>query len=190
MTGASPNVTEKNDMTAIKTVGMIGLGKMGAPMARHLAAKGFDVTGYDIDPAAARSLAAHGVKAAASPAALATACECVIVVVAFEHQVEAVLFGDNGVTSGARPGTIVGIAATISPQGMKRMAARLQEHKLVVLDIPLCRGEPAAEVREIADCRRRRQGRVRALPSGLRGFRGFGVSSRRGRRRPDRQDGQ
>lgn len=131
--------------SAIATVGVVGLGKMGAPMARHLATKGFAVTGYDIDPAAAKALAAHGVTAAPSPSALAAACEFVIVVVAFEHQVEAALFGDNGVTSGAKPGTIIGIAATISPQGMTRIAERLEQHKLIVLDIPLCRGEPAAE---------------------------------------------
>lgn len=129
----------------IQTVGVIGLGKMGAPMARHLAGKGFAVTGYDIDPAAAKRLAAHGVDAAPSPAALAAACRLVIVVTAFEHQVEAVLFGADGVTAGAKPGTIVGIAATISPQGMRRFAASLHEHGLIALDIPLCRGEPAAE---------------------------------------------
>jgi 3-hydroxyisobutyrate dehydrogenase-like beta-hydroxyacid dehydrogenase len=136
-------------MAAIKTVGVIGLGKMGAPMARHLAAKGFAVTGYDIDPAAARGLAANAVKPAPSPAALAASCEFVIVVVAFEHQVEAALFGDNGVTAGAKPGCIVGIAATISPQGMRRIAERLTTHNLIALDIPLCRGEPAAESGEL-----------------------------------------
>jgi 3-hydroxyisobutyrate dehydrogenase-like beta-hydroxyacid dehydrogenase len=130
---------------SIKTVGVIGLGKMGAPMARHLAAKGFSATGYDIDPAAAKRLAAQGVAAAPSPAALAAACDFVIVVTAFEHQVEAALFGADGVSAGAKPGTIVGIAATISPQGMRGMAERLTERKLVPLDIPLCRGEPAAE---------------------------------------------
>jgi 3-hydroxyisobutyrate dehydrogenase-like beta-hydroxyacid dehydrogenase len=136
-------------MSNHETVGMIALGKMGSPMARHLAAKGFAVTGYDIDPAAAKALAAHGVKAAPSPAAVAAACELVIVVVAFEHQVEAVLFGDNGVAGGAKPGTIVGIAATISPQGMQDFAKRLERKGLVPLDIPLCRGEPAAKSGEL-----------------------------------------
>jgi 3-hydroxyisobutyrate dehydrogenase-like beta-hydroxyacid dehydrogenase len=132
-------------MSAIKSVGVIGLGKMGGPMARHLATKGFDVTGIDIDPAGARALNVHGVKAAPSPAAVAQVSDFVIVVVAFEHQVEAVLFSDNGVCSGAKPGTIIGIAATISPQGMHAIAGRLTAHKLIALDIPLCRGEPAAE---------------------------------------------
>ena len=133
----------------IKTVGVIGLGKMGHPMARHLAGKGFAVLGHDIDPAAAQRLAQHGVTAAASPAALAGASDLVIVVTAFENQVEDVLFASNGVAAGARPGTVVGIAATISPRGMRRFAERLSERGLIALDIPLCRGEPAAEAGQL-----------------------------------------
>ena len=133
----------------IKTVGVIGLGKMGNPMARHLARNGFAVLGHDIDPAACQRLAQHGVTAAPSPAALASASDLVIVVTAFENEAEAVLFGADGVVSSAKPGTIVGIAATISPQGMRRFGASLAERQLIALDIPLCRGEPAAEAGQL-----------------------------------------
>jgi 3-hydroxyisobutyrate dehydrogenase-like beta-hydroxyacid dehydrogenase len=130
---------------AIKTVGVIGLGKMGQPIARHLAAKGFRVHGYDIDAAAVERAGADGVVIAPSPAAAAKTCDLVIVVTAFETQVEDALFGSEGIVTGARPGTIVGIAATISPQGMRSFGERLAECGLIALDIPLCRGEPAAE---------------------------------------------
>ncbi len=133
----------------IKTVGVVGLGKMGAPMARHLAAKGFSVIGHDIDPTVVKRLAAHGVTGALSPAKLAAATDLVIVVTAFERQVEDVLFGADGVADGARPGTVVGIAATISPQGMRKFSDRLVERGLIPLDIPLCRGEPAAEAGQL-----------------------------------------
>jgi 3-hydroxyisobutyrate dehydrogenase-like beta-hydroxyacid dehydrogenase len=132
-------------MAAIKSVGVIGLGKMGNPIARHLAAEGFAVHGYDIEPVTSATLAPHGVAAAASAAAVAAASELVIVVTAFERQVEDALFGADGVTAGAKPGTVVGVAATISPQGMRRFASRLEAHGVTPLDIPLCRGEPAAE---------------------------------------------
>jgi 3-hydroxyisobutyrate dehydrogenase-like beta-hydroxyacid dehydrogenase len=132
-------------MAAIGSVGVIGLGKMGGPMARHLAAKGFAVHGHDIVPAAVEALARHGVAGAASAAAVTAASELVIVVTAFEREVEDALFGANGIAAGARPGTIVGIAATISPHAMRRFASRLEARGLVPLDIPLCRGEPAAE---------------------------------------------
>ena len=133
----------------IKTVGVIGLGKMGHPIARHLARNGFAVLGHDIDPATAQRLAQYGVTAAPSPAALAAVSDLVIVVTAFETEVEDVLFAANGVAAGAKAGTIVGIAATISPRGMRRFGERLSERGLVALDIPLCRGEPAAEAGQL-----------------------------------------
>jgi 3-hydroxyisobutyrate dehydrogenase-like beta-hydroxyacid dehydrogenase len=129
----------------ITTVGIIGLGKMGNPMARLLAAKGFSVAGYDVRPAAGSAVAKHNVAIARSPADLAARCDLVIVVTGFEHEVEAALFGDNGVVNGARPGTIVAVASTISPSGMRAIGARLAAKGLLPLDIPLCRGEPAAE---------------------------------------------
>ncbi|SRR5581483_6603010 len=129
----------------IKTVGMIGLGKMGRPMARLLASKGFRTFGYDISESARAASAKNGVTIAASPAALAAECELVIVLTAFEHEVEAVLFGPDGVAAGARQGTIVGVASTISAQGMRAIGRRLAEKCLIALDMPLCRGEPFAE---------------------------------------------
>ncbi len=129
----------------IKTVGMIGLGKMGNPMARLLASKGFKAVGYDVSDAACKASAKNNVEIAASPAALAAKCDLVIVLTAFEHQAEDALFGKSGVVEGARKGTIVGIASTISAQGMRAIAKRLAEKGLVALDMPLCRGEPFAE---------------------------------------------
>jgi 3-hydroxyisobutyrate dehydrogenase-like beta-hydroxyacid dehydrogenase len=130
---------------AIKTVGMIGLGRMGNPMARLLAAKGFSVIGYDVSAAAGKAATKHKVAIAKSPAALAAKCDLVIVVTGFEDQAEDALFGKDGAVHGARPGTIIAMASTISPSGMQDIAKRLTQKKLIPLDIPLCRGEPAAE---------------------------------------------
>ena len=129
----------------IQTVGVIGLGKMGNPMARLLAAKGFSTIGYDVSASAAAAAAKNGVTIAASPSELAAKCDLVIVVTGFEQQAEEALFGEAGVAHGARSGTIVGVASTISPSGMQDIGKRLAARKLVPLDIPLCRGEPAAE---------------------------------------------
>jgi 3-hydroxyisobutyrate dehydrogenase-like beta-hydroxyacid dehydrogenase len=134
-------MTEKT----ITTVGIIGLGKMGNPMARLLAGKGFSVIGYDVNAAAGHAATKHGVALAASPSALAEKCELVIVVTGFEHQAEAALFGQGGAVEGARPGAIVGVASTISPKGMRAIGQRLSARGLIPLDIPLCRGELAAE---------------------------------------------
>lgn len=130
---------------AIKAVGMIGLGKMGGPMARLLAAKGISVIGYDVNGAARKAAAKHNATIAKSPSALASKCDLVIVVTGFEHQALEALFGKDGAVYGARPGTIIGIASTISPSGMRDIGKSLAAKKLIPLDIPLCRGEPAAE---------------------------------------------
>lgn len=129
----------------IGTVGVIGLGKMGGPIARHLSAGGFKTIGYDIVPSAVEIARENGVEIAASPAALASRCDLVIVLTAFEEQVEDAIFGHEGAATGARPGTIIGIAATISPSGTKSMARRLSAMSIIPLDIPLCRPEFAAE---------------------------------------------
>jgi 3-hydroxyisobutyrate dehydrogenase-like beta-hydroxyacid dehydrogenase len=130
---------------AIKTVGVIGLGKMGEPIARHLVGKSFTVYGCDIDAAANRRAEKNGVRVVASPAAVAQSSDLVIVLTAFEKQVEEVLFGDTGVVTAAQNGQIVAVAATISPTAMRGIGERLRQKGLVALDIPICRGEPAAE---------------------------------------------
>ena len=79
-------------MSTISKVGILGLGKMGAPMARHLLAKGFNVHGFDPVDAARAAAARLGVAVAASPADVARASELVIIVVGFDHEVETVVY--------------------------------------------------------------------------------------------------
>lgn len=131
-------------MNAIKKVGLLGLGKMGEPMARHLIAKGFEVTGYDPVAAACDKTRAHGVGIAASPREVAAACDVVIIVVGFDRDVEGVVFGEDGIVAGAHPGLIVALGSTVAPRYAKRLAERLAEKNIVMLDIPLTRGEAAA----------------------------------------------
>ena len=129
----------------IRRVGMIGLGKMGNPMCRHLRKAGFEVIGTDISEAARASLAAAGVKTAATAREVAAASDFVIVVVGFDSEAEAAILGPDGVGAGARPGLIVGVASTVAPRTMTRIAARLEGNGITLLDMPLTRGEPAAE---------------------------------------------
>src|SRR5262249_37290038 len=130
----------------IKRVGMIGLGKMGLPMSRRLAARGFTVVGYDVALAAIKAAAAAGVQPVNSAKAVATTTDLVIVVVGFDQEVATALFGSHGVLAGAGDGLIVAIASTVAPRTMKKIAARLPTRPAVtLLDIPLCRGEGAAQ---------------------------------------------
>ena len=131
-------------MTAISRIGILGLGKMGAPIAKHLLARGFSVAGYDPLEPAQRNARTLGVSVLGSPREVALASELVIIVVGFDQQVETVVFGNDGVAQAARTGLIVALGSTVAPRYASRLAERLKEHGVVLLDIPLARGEAAA----------------------------------------------
>lgn len=131
-------------MTAISRIGILGLGKMGAPMAKHLLARGFSVSGYDPVDAARQAARALGVCVFDSPGEVAKAAELVIIVVGFDQEVEAVLFGAEGIVPAARGGLIAALGSTVAPRYARRLAERLAAHRIVLLDIPLARGEAAA----------------------------------------------
>jgi 3-hydroxyisobutyrate dehydrogenase-like beta-hydroxyacid dehydrogenase len=128
----------------IRRVGIIGLGKMGMPMARHLRKAGFTVQAYDVSAAALEAVEVAGIASAPSPSALAAASDFVIIVVGFDSEVEHVMFAADGVAAGAHAGLVVGIASTVAPATMARLAARLGAG-VALLDMPLTRGEGAAE---------------------------------------------
>jgi len=88
---------------SVKNTGIIGLGAMGFSMARHMVNKGFDVTGYDIAPEAARRAKEAGIKIAAGPADVGAAAEIVIVMVATDAQVEEVITSSGLLDSLASP---------------------------------------------------------------------------------------
>jgi 3-hydroxyisobutyrate dehydrogenase-like beta-hydroxyacid dehydrogenase len=117
---------------------------MGAPMAKHLRAKGYNVFGYDPVDEARRAALALGVAVLDSPREVALASDVVIVVVGFDHEVETVIYGADGVMEAARPGLIIAIGSTIAPRYTQKLAARLRSRDMVLLDIPLARGEAAA----------------------------------------------
>jgi 3-hydroxyisobutyrate dehydrogenase-like beta-hydroxyacid dehydrogenase len=131
-------------MDAIRSVGIVGLGKMGLPMARHLIAAKFTVVGCDPSAPARREAAALGVRVVDSAKALAQASDLVLIVVGFDREVEAALFGEHGIAQAARPGLIVAIGSTVAPRYAKQLAERLAARNMVLLDIPLARGEAAA----------------------------------------------
>src|SRR5712692_409651 len=111
-------------MTAIRKVGILGLGKMGAPMAKHLLAAGFDVAGFDPIDGARRNARSLGVSVLDSPREVARASELVIIVVGFDHEVESVVFGKDGIVEAARPGLIVALGSTVAPRYARRQIGR------------------------------------------------------------------
>jgi len=131
--------------TNIRRVGIIGLGKMGFPMARHLRKAGFTVAACDVSAAARTQAEGAGIKVVASPKAVAADSDFVIVVVGFDSEAETVVLGADGIAPAARPGLIVGIASTVAPRTMQKLADKLKGTGVVLLDMPITRGEAAAE---------------------------------------------
>jgi 3-hydroxyisobutyrate dehydrogenase len=125
-------------------VAFIGLGTMGAAMAANLARAGFGVTAWNRTPGRAPELADLGVAIAANPAAAAADAEIVVVCVSDTPDVEAVLFGQDGVVGGARAGTLIVDCSTIAPSGSWDFAARLKEHGLSMVDAPVSGGSEGA----------------------------------------------
>jgi 3-hydroxyisobutyrate dehydrogenase-like beta-hydroxyacid dehydrogenase len=133
-------------MKEIRNVGVIGLGKMGMPMARLLRERGFTVTGYDVALPVVKAAAGKGIQPVNSPKAVAAASDLIIIAVGFDSEVEAVMFGDNGAFAGAADGSVIAIASTVAPATMRKLKRRSSHRPAVaLLDIPLCRGEQAAE---------------------------------------------
>ena len=121
-------------------VGWVGLGAMGLPMAGCVARAGYKMAAYDIDPGRAASLAADGVKPAASISVVASGADVLVLMVATPGQVEDVLFGDDPAASALAPGTVVLVMATVGPAAVQHWAGRLAEQQVVVVDAPVSGG--------------------------------------------------
>jgi 3-hydroxyisobutyrate dehydrogenase len=125
-------------------VGVIGLGIMGAPMARNLVKAGFDVTVWNRTRAKADALARDGARVAATPRDLAREVDVLVVMVTNSPDVEAVLFGKDAALDGARPGQLWIDMSTISPEVTRSIAARLRERGVQMLDAPVSGGDKGA----------------------------------------------
>ena len=131
-------------MQAFKTIGILGLGKMGLPMAKHLMTHKYSIVGYDPAATARRAALEAGVRMVDSAREVAQSAELVFIVVGFDSEVERVIFGADGVIAGATPGLILALGSTVAPRYTKDLATRLAARRITLLDIPLTRGEAAA----------------------------------------------
>ena len=126
-------------------VGFLGLGTMGAAMAANLARTGFAVTAWNRTPRPRPDLEALGATIAATPADVARSTDVVVICVSDTPDVEAVLFGPDGVASGARHGQLVVDCSTISPSATRDFAGRLAGAGVVLVDAPVSGGSEGAQ---------------------------------------------
>lgn len=126
------------------TIGFIGLGVMGKPMARNLLARGFPLVVHSRSPRPVEELVEAGAQAAWSPAEVARAATRIITMLPDSPDVERVLEGERGVFSTVRSGTIIVDTSTIAPAAARRLAERARSLGAAMLDAPVSGGEIGA----------------------------------------------
>ena len=126
------------------TVGFIGLGLMGKPMAQNLLKRGFPLVVHSRSPAPVDDLVAAGATRAPTPAAVARQATRIITMLPDSPDVEQVLEGADGILSSVQPGTILIDSSSISPAVARRLADAARAREAVMLDAPVSGGEIGA----------------------------------------------
>lgn len=125
-------------------ISFIGLGTMGAPMAQNLLKAGFNITVHNRTRNKEEPLESQGAKRAASPKDAAKDADVVITNVSDTPDVEEVILGERGVIHTMKAGSILIDVSTISPLVTKKIAAKLVEKKIDMLDCPVSGGSEGA----------------------------------------------
>lgn len=115
------------------TVGFVGLGRMGLPMAGNLLKAGMRVVGCDVDPARTAALAGLGAGTAASPAEAARGADVTVSMVMNDAILLEVAAGPDGVLAGAGPGRVYVDLSTVTPAASARVATAARERGVAYL---------------------------------------------------------
>jgi 3-hydroxyisobutyrate dehydrogenase len=130
----------------MERIGFVGLGTMGASMAANLLKAGAQLTVWNRTQGRVAELVAQGAAAASSPADVARNSAIVVVCVSDTPDVEAVLFGADGVLAGAASGSLVIDCSTIAPESTREFGRRLAERGIGMVDAPVSGGSEGARL--------------------------------------------
>ncbi|MEK6712200.1 MAG: NAD(P)-dependent oxidoreductase [Nitrospinota bacterium] len=136
-------------MSGKERVGVIGLGLMGSALSGNLIQNGYEVSGFDIEPARMRELEERGGEAASSPAGAARGAQFVLTSLLYSRTVREVCLGGNGAAEAAGPGLIVIDTSTSSPDDSAETARLLRERGVGFLDASLSGGSNDAWARTL-----------------------------------------
>jgi 2-hydroxy-3-oxopropionate reductase len=126
------------------TIGFIGLGIMGRPMAANLMKAGYQLVVHDVARDRLTEALANGAELGTSPADVAARCERVITMLPNSPHVREVALGAHGIVEGARRGAILIDMSSIAPATSREVAAALEAKGVEMLDAPVSGGEPKA----------------------------------------------
>lgn len=131
-------------MNAVKTVGVIGAGRMGLPIIGHIARRGFAVFVHDIDDGKRTVVEARGARWAADIGVLAAASDVILVCVGYDRELRELL-SDQGLLKDTRRGAIIAVLSTVNPRTVQELAQRGKASDVHIVDSTVCRGGKAAD---------------------------------------------
>ena len=137
-------------MTSIRSVGFVGLGIMGKPMARNLLKAGFSLSVFSRSRPPVDELASEGAEPKDSPRACAEGRDAVITMLPDSPDSESVILGGNGVLDGASPGAVVIDMSSIAPSVSRKIGAACEANGVDFLDAPVSGGEAGAVSGQLA----------------------------------------
>jgi 3-hydroxyisobutyrate dehydrogenase-like beta-hydroxyacid dehydrogenase len=126
-------------------VGIVGAGRMGLSMLKHLVKKSYTVTVCDISDKQREAARAAGAAVVTTPAEVGKSSDIVILGVGYDDEVNDVVFGQHGLLDSMAQGSIIAVSSTAKPDNMKAIATKLAEKGIDVIDAPICRGRFAAD---------------------------------------------
>jgi 3-hydroxyisobutyrate dehydrogenase-like beta-hydroxyacid dehydrogenase len=132
-------------MTDKLRVGIVGVGRMGLAMLKHLVKHGHPVTACDLDPKQCEAARVASAGIAKNPADVGKACDFVIIGVGYDDEVNEVMLGETGLLSTMRAGGIIAVSSTATPDNVKALNEKAHAKGIDILDAPICRGRWAAD---------------------------------------------
>ena len=129
----------------MERIGVIGPGRMGLAMVKHLVKAGYSVTATDIDPDRLAKAVDAGAGAVGSVAEVAASSDYAIVAVGFDAETVAVTTGEGGLVGTMAPGSCIAVCSTSSPGTVRALAEAAAAKGIDVLDAPICRGRWSAD---------------------------------------------
>src|SRR6202012_762664 len=128
-----------------ETIGVVGTGRMGKAMVRHLIKHGYAVVAQDLEPKAVLAARALGAEAAKTPAEVGKICKFVIIAVGYDEEATAVMTGKDGLLDTMGPGSVIGMSSTCTPEHVKMLAEKAKAKGVELLDAPISRFHRAAD---------------------------------------------
>lgn len=131
------------------TIGYVGLGNMGGPLARRLQLQ-HKLSVFDLSKDAVQRMVDAGAVACASLSELAAKCDVIFLCLPTSDHVRSAIFGENGLSTGLKPGTLIVDQTTGDPTATRKIAAELADKGIDLIDAPVSGGAAGANTGTIA----------------------------------------